>query len=66
MLKKKRISDEEFCRELFSLNNIAHVFLGSAVVYESFLGDDFLIRGEQEAVTQYDREQLNASQFRKD
>lgn len=64
MLKKKRINEHEFCRELFSMNKIPHVFLGSAVVFKSFPGDDYLIQGEPEIITRYDRDQLNASQFR--
>lgn len=66
MLKKKRINDQEFCQDLFLMNGIAHVFLGSAVVFESFPGDDYLIRGNSEVVTQFDRAKLDASQLRKD
>lgn len=66
MLKKKRVNDEQFCEDLLQRNFIRHMKVGSAFVYESFWGDEYLIKGETQFVTQFDKDQLNASQLRED
>lgn len=66
MLKKKRVINPEFCVEFLEDNRIPFEQIGSAIVFESFWGDEYLIRGQREGVTKFDTEQLHASQLRKD
>lgn len=66
MLKKKRVNDEQFCGDLLERNFIRHMKVGTAFVYESFWGDEYLIKGEPQPVTQFDIDQLHSSQFRED
>lgn len=61
MLKKIKAVNEQFCEDLLHRNSIRYTKIGSAFIFETFWGDEYLIKGIEQPVTQFDIDLLNAS-----